>query len=427
MMKVTHVRAREVIDSRGNPTVEAEVTAGGITARAIVPSGASTGSHEAHELRDGGKRFGGKGVSKAVENVNTEIRKALRGKDAFQQAEIDALLCKLDGTADKSRLGANAILAVSLAVAQVAALGKKQSFFKYVRSLSKVKKPFLLPLPLCNVINGGQHAAGSTDIQEFMIAPVGAPTFKEAVRMLSEVFHALKSVVAEAGYGTTVGDEGGFAPHVKGGNAEALDLISRAVARAGYKLGKDIVLALDVAASELLQGGTYVLATEGKTLSSEEMVNWYTELVKKYPIVSIEDGLGEDDWEGWQMFMKKLGAKEQLVGDDLLVTNVEFLKKGIEMRAANAILIKPNQIGTLTETIQAVDMAHKAGWHAIISHRSGETEDTTIAHLAVGLGTGQIKTGSMSRTDRVAKYNELLRIEEMLGSKAVYAGKSALK
>lgn len=427
MMKITQIHAREVLDSRGNPTVEAEVTAGGMTARAIVPSGASTGSHEAHELRDGGKRYGGKGVAHAVEHINTEIRKALRGKDATKQAEIDALLCELDGTPNKSRLGANAILAVSLAVAHVAAQGKKQPLFKYVRSLSKVKRPFTMPLPLCNVINGGKHAAGSTDIQEFMIAPVGAKTYKEAVRMLAEVFHALKSVVAAAGYGTTVGDEGGYAPHVKGGNAEALDLIARAVAAAGYKLGKDIVIALDVAASELMQDGAYVLATEGKTLSSAEMVEWYAELAKQYPIVSIEDGLGEDDWEGWQALMKKLGKKEQLVGDDLLVTNVEFLERGIETRAANAILIKPNQIGTLTETIQAVDLAHKAGWHAIISHRSGETEDTTIAHLAVGLGTGQIKTGSMSRTDRVAKYNELLRIEEMLGEKAVYAGKDALK
>jgi enolase len=427
MMKITQIRAREVLDSRGNPTVEAEVTAGGLTARAIVPSGASTGSHEAHELRDGGKRYGGKGVAQAVENVNTEIRKALRGKDASKQAEIDVLLIALDGTPDKSRLGANAILAVSLAVAHVAALGKKQPLYKYVRALSKVKRPFVLPLPLCNVINGGKHAAGSTDIQEFMIAPVGAKSFKDAVRMLAETFHALKSVIAKEGYGTTVGDEGGYAPQVKGGNAEALDLIARAVAAAGYTLGKDIVFALDVASTELMQDGSYVLATEGKTLSSAEMVAWYAELAKQYPIVSIEDGLGEDDWEGWQALVKKLGAKEQLVGDDLLVTNVAFLKKGIETRAANAILVKPNQIGTLTETIQAVDLAHKAGWHAIISHRSGETEDTTIAHLAVGLGTGQIKTGSMSRTDRVAKYNELLRIEEELGAKAVYAGKGALK
>jgi enolase len=422
-MKITSIVAREILDSRGNPTVEAKVTLqNGLSGRAEVPSGASTGIHEALELRDGDKkRYAGKGVLKAVEYVNGEIAQALVGQDASDQKNIDEIMIALDGTETKSRLGANAILAVSLANAKAAAAAKQMQLFEYVRTLSGNPKDMLLPLPLCNIINGGKHAAGSTDIQEFMIMPVGAPTFKEAVRMMAEVFHALKKVLEEKGYGTTVGDEGGYAPQVKAGNKEALELISHAVEKAGYVLGKDIKLALDVASSELYENGTYRLATENKMLTADEVIEFYKNLATEFPIVSIEDGLAEDDWDGW----KKLTAAmpgTQLVGDDLLVTNVKFLERAIQEKAGNAILIKVNQIGTLTETIQAVDMAHAAGWKAVMSHRSGETEDTTIAHLAVGLGTGQIKTGSMSRTDRVAKYNELLRIEEQLGDKAVFAG-----
>lgn len=428
-MRIQYIRGREVLDSRGNPTVEAdvilEVDAMG---RATVPSGASTGANEAHELRDGDlKRYGGKGVLKAVANINGEIARAFVGKDASAQREIDSLLISLDGTENKKRLGANAILAVSLAVAQASARAKKLQLFEYVRGLSNVPREPILPLPQFNIINGGKHAAGSTDIQEFMILPIGAKSFREALRAASEVFHSLKKIIADKGYGTTVGDEGGYAPKVTGGNEEALELVSDAVKKAGYKLGKDIVLALDVAASELLVDGKYILAREGKRLSSEEMVSWYSDLQKKYPIVSIEDGLGEDDWAGWKKLSASLGNKMQLVADDLLVTNVKFLERGIKEKVANAILIKVNQIGTLTETIDAVDMAHNAGWRTVISHRSGETEDTAIAHLAVGLGTGQIKTGSTSRTDRVAKYNELLRIEEILGEKAVFAGRNALR
>lgn len=428
-MKITAIHAREILDSRGNPTVEAEVTLeDGTMGRTAVPSGASTGAHEAHELRDGDKsRYGGKGVLKAVAAVNTEIASTLIGMDASDQRAIDNAMIALDGTENKSRLGANAILAVSLATAQAVASARKMPLFKYVRELSSVKKDFVLPLPLCNVINGGKHASGSTDIQEFMIAPVGFTKFSEALRALAEIFAALKKVLETHGYGTTVGDEGGYAPAVKNGNAEALDLISEAVANAGYTLGKDIVFALDVASSELLQNGKYNLVREGKILSSEEMATWYGELRNKYPILSIEDGLAEDDWSGWVNLNKALGNTTQLVGDDLLVTNTKFLQRGINEKAANAILVKVNQIGSLIETIDAVDMAHKAGWKAVMSHRSGETEDVAIAHLAVGLGTGQIKTGSVSRTDRTAKYNELLRIEEALGELAVYAGPTALK
>lgn len=423
-MKIESIHAREIIDSRGNPTVEADVVleGGAFFGRAAVPSGASTGSHEALELRDGDtKRFGGKGVLQAVDYINGEIAQALIGKDASDQKAIDETMIALDGTESKSRLGANAILAVSLATAKAVAEAKHVQLFEYVHTLSSSPKDMTLPLPLCNIINGGKHAAGSTDIQEFMIMPVGAPSFKEAVRMMAEVFHALKKVLEAKGYGTTVGDEGGYAPQVKAGNREALDLIAQAVEKAGYVLGKDIKLALDVASSELYENGAYNLATEHKTLSVDDMIAFYKNLAAEFPIVSIEDGLAEDDWDGW----KKLTASmddTQLVGDDLLVTNVKFLERAIREKAGNAILIKVNQIGTLTETIQAVDMAHAAGWKAVMSHRSGETEDVTIAHLAVGLGTGQIKTGSMSRTDRVAKYNELLRIEELLGDKAVFAG-----
>ena len=424
-MKITSVRAREILDSRGNPTVEADVILeDGTLGRAAVPSGASTGAHEAHELRDGDKsRYGGKGVSKAVENVRGEIAGAIVGKYAGAQSEIDAALIALDGTENKKRLGANAILSVSLATAHAIARAKKVPLYEYVRTLSSAPREPLLPLPQCNVLNGGSHTNWeSTDIQEFMIMPVGAPTFREGVRMMTEVFHALKTVLKSKGYGTTVGDEGGFAPKVTGGNAEALALISEAIENAGYTVGKDIVFALDAAASEMFENNTYKLACEGTQRTSAEMVAWYGELQKKYPIRSIEDGLAEDDWEGWKQLTATLGASTQLVGDDLLVTNVKFLERGIREKAANAILIKVNQIGTLTETIAAVDMAHAAGWHAVISHRSGETEDTTIAHLVVGLGTGQIKTGSMSRTDRLAKYNELLRIEELLADKATFAG-----
>jgi enolase len=428
-MKITAIHAREILDSRGNPTVETDVTLeDGTVGRCAVPSGASTGAYEAHELRDGDKsRFGGKGVLSAVNAVNTEITEKLIGMDASDQRAIDTAMIELDGTENKKRLGANAILAVSIATAQAVALSQKMPLFKYVRTLSSVKKDFILPLPLCNVINGGKHAAGSTDIQEFMIAPIGFTKFSEAVRALAEVFAALKKVLESKGYGTTVGDEGGYAPAVKNGNAEALDLISEAVSKAGYELGKDIVFALDVASSELIEDGKYNLVREGKVLSSEDMAAWYKELCNKYPILSIEDGLGEDDWSGWINLTKSIGENTQLVGDDLLVTNVKFLERGIREKAANAILVKVNQIGTLTETIDAVDMAHKAGWKAVMSHRSGETEDVAIAHLAVGLGTGQIKTGSVSRTDRTAKYNELLRIEEVLGVDARYAGVEALK
>lgn len=426
-MDITQVRARQIIDSRGNPTVEADVIlSDGTLGRAAVPSGASTGSNEAVELRDGGAAFGGKAVMHAVANVRSAIADGIVGMDASDQRAIDDMLIGLDGTPNKSKLGANAILAVSLAVAKAAALSRKQPLYEYFRDVAGGER-MSLPVPMMNIINGGKHAAGSTDIQEFMIMPVGAATFSDAVRMGAEIFHALAKVLKEKGYGTTVGDEGGYAPHVKEGNAEALELISVAVAKAGYTLGDDVVLALDVAASELYEDGKYELATENRSLTSDEMVDWLVELAEKYPIVSIEDGLAEDDWGAWAQLTERLGDKVQIVGDDLLVTNVSFLKRGIEEESANAILIKLNQIGTLSETIDAVAMAHEAGWRAVISHRSGETEDTTIAHLVVGLATGQIKTGSMSRTDRVAKYNELLRIEEQLGAAAAYAGRAALE
>jgi len=426
-MKISSIHARQILDSRGNPTIEADVILeSGIIGRAAVPSGASTGSHEAIELRDGGDLYGGKSVLNAVANVNGEISEALIGMDVTSQTEIDQKMIDLDGTDNKSRLGANAILAVSLACAKAAALAKGKPLYAYIATLAG-NSNLVLPLPMMNIINGGKHAAGSTDIQEFMIMPVGAANFSDCIRMGAEIFQALGKVLKSKGYATTVGDEGGYAPAVKNGNAEALELISEAVASAGYKLGEDVVLALDVASSELMQDGKYALATESKQLTSEEMVAFYEDLVNRFPIVSIEDGLGEDDWDGWKQLTEKLGDHIQLVGDDLLVTNTEFLKRGIAEKAGNAILIKVNQIGTLTETIRAVNMAHDAGWKAVISHRSGETEDTTIAHLAVGLGTGQIKTGSLSRTDRVAKYNELTRIEEQLGDSATFAGRSAVE
>jgi len=429
MAQIAQLIARQILDSRGNPTVEADVILdSGELGRAAVPSGASTGTHEAVELRDGdASKYGGEGVLKAVAHVNDEIADALKDMDVADQAAVDQRLIDLDGTPNKQRLGANAILAVSLAVAKAAALAAKKPLYTYFAKLAGRPDPTILPVPMMNIINGGKHAAGSTDMQEFMIMPVGAKTFSEALRAGAEVFHALKKVLTKAGYSTTVGDEGGYAPAVKGGNAEALALIMQAITAAGYKPGEDIVLALDVAATELqTDPNSYELKTEQKTLSTTELIGWYGELVSKYPIISIEDGLAEDDWNGWQQLTSTLGLKLQLVGDDLLVTNTEFLKKAIDQKAGNAILIKPNQIGTLTETLAAVAMARAAGWNAIISHRSGETEDTTIADLVVGLGTGQIKTGSLSRTDRVAKYNQLLRIEAELGERAVYAGNDIL-
>lgn len=423
-MKIAKVHAREILDSRGNPTVEAEIyTTNGTLCRAAVPSGASTGAYEAHELRDGDHTcFGGKGVRKAVENIKGEIAHAITGLDVCNQEKVDQTLIDLDGTPNKKRLGANAILAVSLAVAHAAAHEKDIPLYEYINTLSHEPKDFVLPLAQCNVLNGGAHTNWeSTDIQEFMIAPVGSETFKDSVCTLSEIFHELKKVLAQKGYATAVGDEGGFAPRLNG-NEEAFELIAEAVDNAGYALGTDIVFTPDVASSELYKDGSYVLPLSKRTLSSEDMVSWYADLQKKFPIASIEDGLAEDDWEGWTALTEKLGDTTQLVGDDLLVTNVKFLERAINEKAGNAILIKINQIGTLTETIAAVDMAHKHGWRSVISHRSGETEDTTIAHLAVGLGTGQIKTGSMSRTERLAKYNELLRIEERLGNNATFAG-----
>ncbi len=416
-MKIRSIHARQILDSRGNPTVECDVLLeNGIIGRAAVPSGASTGTHEAVELRDGdAAKYLGKGVLKAVENVNTEIAKNIVGMDVSDQKNIDEKMIGLDGTDNKGRLGANAILSVSLAAAKANALSVNKPLFAVFGD------GVLLPLPMMNIINGGQHAAFATGIQEFMIMCVGAKTFSDAIRMGSEVFHHLGKVLHTNGYATTVGDEGGYAPMVKHGNAEALDLISTAVENAGYKLGTDIVFAMDVAASELVQDGKYVLKADNKILSSEEMIDYLVDLTNKYPIVSIEDGLDQEDWDGWKILTTKIGDKVQLVGDDLLVTNSTFLEKAIKEKAANAILIKLNQIGTLSETISCIALAKKAGWNTIVSHRSGETEDTTIAHLSVGLSTGQIKTGSLSRTDRVAKYNELLRIEEELGKKAVFS------
>lgn len=415
-MNIDSIIARQIFDSRGFPTVECDVRlADGSMGRAAVPSGASTGSGEALELRDGGEAYNGKGVSKAVANVNDIIAPALRGLDASDQRGIDAKLLELDGTDNKSNLGANATLAVSLAVARAAALSKGLPLYAYVGSIVG-NNTFTLPMPMLNILNGGKHAEGSTDIQEFMVMPVGAGDFRTAMRMASEMYHALGKVLKEKGYATTVGDEGGYAPSVAGGSEEALRLISEAVGRAGYALGRDIVLALDVASSELVHGDGYDFAREGQQYTTEQLIEKYERLVSKYPLVSIEDGLAEQDWEGWKSLTERLGSSVQLVGDDLLVTNTKLLDRAIREKAANAILIKPNQIGTLSETIDAVQMAQKAGWNTVMSHRSGETEDATIAHLAVGLNTGQIKTGSFSRSDRIAKYNELLRIAETLAS-----------
>ncbi|MDE1966730.1 MAG: phosphopyruvate hydratase [Patescibacteria group bacterium] len=424
-MKIKNVMAREILDSRGNPTVEVDlILSDGSFGRAAVPSGASTGSHEAVELRDGDPdRYGGKGVLKAVANVNSAIAKAIKGKD-LDQRSLDDKLIKLDGTSNKGRLGANAILGVSLAFAAAAARSSGKPLFEYFKAVAKTKNPVQLPVPMMNIVNGGKHAENSTDIQEFMIVPAGLPSFKEALRAGDEIFHALKKILHSRGLATTVGDEGGFAPELPS-NEAALDIVVEAIKAAGYSAGKDVFIALDVAATELFKDGSYVLARDGKTKTSQEMIGWYEGLVAKYPIVSIEDGLAEDDWDGYALLTEKLGNKIQLVGDDLFVTNIDRLSQGIEKGAANSILIKLNQIGTVSETIAAINLAKKAGYTSIISHRSGETEDTAIADFAVGTGVGQIKTGSLSRTDRVAKYNQLLRIEEKLGRKAIYPGRGA--
>ncbi|WP_427338853.1 phosphopyruvate hydratase [Caloranaerobacter sp. DY30410] len=422
MTKIIDVYAREILDSRGNPTVEVEVwTESGAMGRAAVPSGASTGAFEAVELRDNDKtRFLGKGVTKAVENVNEIIAPEIIGMDALDQVAIDMKMLELDGTENKGKLGANAILGVSMAVAKAAANALGVPLYQYLGGVNAKT----LPVPMMNILNGGKHADNNVDIQEFMVMPVGAPNFREALRMGAEVFHNLKKVLKEKGLNTAVGDEGGFAPNL-GSNEEALATIVEAIKRAGYKPGEEIALALDVAATELYdkEKKVYKLAGEGKELTAEELVNFYSDLVEKYPIISIEDGLDEEDWEGWKLLTEKLGNKIQLVGDDLFVTNTKRLSKGIEKGVANSILIKLNQIGTITETLDAIEMAKRAGYTAVVSHRSGETEDATIADFVVATNAGQIKTGAPSRTDRVAKYNQLLRIEDMLGKTAQYKGK----
>ena len=422
MTFIEDVRAREILDSRGNPTVEVEVfLLSGAVGRAAVPSGASTGVHEAVELRDGDAgRYLGKGVLKAVDNVNTIIADKLIGWDALDQVGIDEFLISLDGTANKGNLGANAILGVSLAVAKAAATELGLPLYRYIGGVSART----LPVPLMNILNGGKHAADSTDLQEFMVAPVGAPSFAEALRWGAEVYHSLKKVLKGKGYNTSVGDEGGFAPSL-GSNEEAVEVILEAIERAGYRPGEDIYLALDPAASEIYHDGRYVLKKEGRELSGEEMVAFYQDWVEKYPIISIEDGLDEDDWEHWTLLVERIGDRVQIVGDDLLVTNVERVERAIKEKAANSLLCKVNQIGTLTEAIAAVHLAQRASWTVVVSHRSGETEDTTIADLVVALNAGQIKTGAPCRSDRVAKYNRLLRIESELGDSAVYPGLGA--
>ena len=419
MSSIIDIYAREVLDSRGNPTVEVEVyTEAGAMGSAIVPSGASTGVHEAVELRDNDeKRFLGKGVETAVDNVNLEIADELVGWDVFDQVGIDNYLIELDGTENKSRLGANAILGVSLAVAKAAADENGQRLFEYIGGVNGKT----LPVPMMNILNGGQHADNNVDIQEFMIMPVGGENFKESLRIGTEVFHNLKNVLKSKKLNTAVGDEGGFAPNLES-NEEALQTIVEAIKKAGYEPGKDVMIAIDAAASEFYEDGKYNMAGDNAVRSSDEMIEYYKNLVEKYPIISIEDGLAEDDWDGWKKLTKELGSKIQLVGDDLFVTNVKRLQKGIEMGVCNSILIKLNQIGTLTETLDSIELAKRHGYTAVISHRSGETEDTTIADVAVATNAGQIKTGSTSRTDRICKYNQLLRIEDMLESTAVYDG-----
>jgi enolase len=425
---IAEIKAREILDSRGNPTIEVDVRlASGAMGRAAVPSGASTGVHEALELRDGdAKRYGGKGVLKAVANVNTKIAAALKGFDATKQADLDARLIALDGTENKASLGANAMLGVSLATAHAAAASKNLPLYRYLNP-----DAHLMPVPMMNVLNGGSHADSSVDMQEFMIVPVGAPSMGDAVRMGAEVFHALASVLKKRGQSTNVGDEGGFAPNL-GSNQEPIEVILEAIAKAGYQPGADVAIALDPASSEFFQedkeGGKYVFArSDKKARTADEMMKFYADWLSRYPIVSLEDGLAEDDWAGWQVLTKELGAKVQLVGDDIFVTNTKRLERGIKEGVGNSILIKVNQIGTLTETLGAIEMARKAGYTSVISHRSGETEDTTIADLAVATGAGQIKTGSMSRSERIAKYNRLIRIAEELGSRAVYPGASVFQ
>jgi enolase len=424
MAEIVDIRAREILDSRGNPTIEADVIlASGVTGSAMVPSGASTGEREAIELRDNDKsRYLGKGVLQAVENVNTEIRSAIIGMDAADQAGIDNKMIELDGTDTKARIGANAMLGVSMAAAHAAALEGGIPLYRYLNTTGE----FTLPVPMMNIINGGSHADNSVDLQEFMILPVGAPTFREAIRYGAEVFHNLKKVLTAQGMTTTVGDEGGFAPNLPS-NEAAISVILEAIEMAGYKPGEDIYLGLDAASSEYFSDGVYDLASESKQFNSEQMADFFVDWVNKYPIISIEDGMDENDWDGWKLLTEKVGNKIQLVGDDLFVTNPAILQQGIDKNIANSILIKVNQIGTLTETRAAIDMAHAASYSAVVSHRSGETEDTTIADLVVATATGQIKTGSLSRSDRIAKYNRLMRIEEELGDQAKYAGRSAFK
>lgn len=424
MTEILHIHGREVLDSRGNPTIEVEVILeDGAMGRAIVPSGASTGAHEAVELRDGDKgRYGGKGVLQAVANVNETLAEELVGFDALDQVTIDEYMLELDGTENKGNLGANAILGVSLAVAKAAAEALGLPLYRYLGGVAART----LPVPMMNILNGGKHAAGSTDFQEFMVMPVGAESFSEGLRWGAEIYHSLKKVLHDAGHSTNVGDEGGFAPSL-GGNVKAVEVILKAIEKAGYKPGEQVFIALDPASTELYnpQTGRYKLEIEGKELSSEELVDLWADWSNRFPIISIEDGMAEDDWAGWKLLYQKIGSKVQLVGDDLLVTNVKRIKRAIQEQACNALLCKVNQIGTLTESIAAIDMTHRAGWAAVVSHRSGETEDNTIADLVVAYNTGQIKTGAPARSDRIAKYNQLLRIEEELGDSARYAGRKA--
>jgi enolase len=423
MSQIEYVHARQILDSRGNPTVEVELSVrSGAWGRAAVPSGASTGEFEATELRDGGDEWGGKGVTRAVENVNGEIATAIRGQDASSQAALDRMLITLDGTPNKSRLGANAILAVSLAAAQAAAAEERLPLWRYLGG----EAAHLMPVPMMNVINGGVHSDNRIDFQEFMIVPVGAPTFREALRMGVEVFHALQNTLHEKGLSTAVGDEGGFAPDLES-NEAPLGLLIEAVRAAGYVPGDQVAIAMDPATSELYRDGQYVLEGEGRTLRADQLSDYWADLVGRYPIISIEDGMDEEDWDGWKVLTDRLGRQIQLVGDDLFVTNTERLQRGIDAGVANSILIKVNQIGTLTETLSAIRLARESGYTAVMSHRSGETEDVTIADLAVATGCGQIKTGAPSRTDRVAKYNQLVRIEEALGPEARYPGRSAFR
>ncbi|HEY3160601.1 MAG TPA: phosphopyruvate hydratase [Vicinamibacterales bacterium] len=427
-MKITNAHAREILDSRGNPTIEVDVTAGSAFGRAAVPSGASTGEREALELRDGDmKRYLGKGVRRAVENVNGEIAKAIVGVDLDQRA-LDEKMIALDGTPTKSRLGANALLGVSMAATRAAAAAEGRPLYEYIGQLAgRTERTYTLPVPMMNILNGGAHADSSVDLQEFMVMPVGMPTFAEAVRAGVEIFHALRGILKKAGHSTGVGDEGGFAPNLKS-NREALDIVLQAIAKAGYAAGENVFLALDVASSELWDNGKYVFRKSGEpTRTSAQMIDLWTDWVRQYPIVSIEDGLAEGDWEGWKSLTRALGDRIQLVGDDVFVTNPAILKQGIADKVGNALLVKLNQIGTVTETLDAIAIARHAGYGTIISHRSGETEDSTIADLAAGTSAGQIKTGSASRSDRVAKYNQLLRIEEELGSNAKYAGRTAIR